>query len=101
MERHEILEAMSELKLYGMRASFDEIAGKGLGAADTIADRAGLPVGALGADQTGDQRIDLIAARKTLSGNLIEARAHAVKLEVAHGFQNLVAFHQAIFLMLS
>jgi len=27
MERHEILEAMSELKLYGMRASFDEIAG--------------------------------------------------------------------------
>ena len=30
MERHEILEAMSELKLYGMRANFDEIAGKGL-----------------------------------------------------------------------
>lgn len=30
MERHEILDAMSELKLYGMRASFDEIAGKGL-----------------------------------------------------------------------
>ena len=26
MERHEILDAMSELKLYGMRASFDEIA---------------------------------------------------------------------------
>jgi hypothetical protein len=25
MERHEILEAMSELKLYGMRASFDEV----------------------------------------------------------------------------
>ena len=28
MERHEILEAMTELKLYGMRASFDEIAGR-------------------------------------------------------------------------
>jgi hypothetical protein len=28
MERHEILEAMSELKLDGMRASFDEVAGK-------------------------------------------------------------------------
>jgi hypothetical protein len=26
MERHDILEAMGELKLYGMRASFDEIA---------------------------------------------------------------------------
>ena len=33
MERHEILEAMTELKLYGMRASFDEIAGKGLAGA--------------------------------------------------------------------
>jgi DNA replication protein DnaC len=31
MERHQITEAMTSLKLYGMRASFDEIAGKGLG----------------------------------------------------------------------
>ena len=30
MERHQIIEAMTSLKLYGMRASFDEIAGKGL-----------------------------------------------------------------------
>jgi hypothetical protein len=29
MERHEILEAMGELKLYGMRASFDEVEGQG------------------------------------------------------------------------
>ncbi len=36
MERHEILEAMTELKLYGMRASFDEIAGKGLARRDEI-----------------------------------------------------------------
>ena len=36
MERHEILEAMTELKLYGMRASFDEIAGKGLNRRDEI-----------------------------------------------------------------
>jgi DNA replication protein DnaC len=36
MERHEILEAMSELKLYGMRANFDEIAGKGLTRRDEI-----------------------------------------------------------------
>jgi hypothetical protein len=28
MERHQIIEAMTNLKLYGMRASFDEIAGK-------------------------------------------------------------------------
>ena len=36
MERHEILDAMTELKLYGMRASFDEIAGKGLARRDEI-----------------------------------------------------------------
>ncbi len=30
MERHQIIEAMTSLKLYGMRASFDEVAGKGL-----------------------------------------------------------------------
>ena len=36
MERHEILDAMSELKLYSMRASFDEIAGKGLVRRDEI-----------------------------------------------------------------
>ena len=36
MERHEILEAMSELKLHGMRASFDEIAGKRLTRRDEL-----------------------------------------------------------------
>ena len=36
MERHEILEAISDLKLYGMRASCDEIAGKGLNRRDEI-----------------------------------------------------------------
>jgi len=36
MERHEILDAMSELKLYGMRASFDEIAGKGMARRDEV-----------------------------------------------------------------
>jgi DNA replication protein DnaC len=30
MERHQIIDAMTALKLFGMRASFDEIAGKGL-----------------------------------------------------------------------
>ena len=36
MELDEILDAMTELKLYGMRASFDEIAGKGLARRDEI-----------------------------------------------------------------
>jgi DNA replication protein DnaC len=36
MERHEILEAMGDLKLHGMRAGFDEIAGKGMVRRDEI-----------------------------------------------------------------
>ena len=36
MERHQLIEAMTSLKLYGMRASFDEIAGKGLTRRDEI-----------------------------------------------------------------
>ncbi len=36
MERHEIFDAMGELKLYGMRSSFDEIAGKGLARRDEV-----------------------------------------------------------------
>jgi hypothetical protein len=40
-----------------------------LGAADAIADRAGLPVRALGPDQTGDEGIDPIAPGKTFAGN--------------------------------
>src|ERR1700730_9013614 len=79
----------------------DVLENRELGSADTIADRAGLPVGAFAPDQPGDQRIDLSAPRKTLPAILIEAGAHAVKLEFAHGFQNLMAFHQAIFLMRS
>src|SRR6202162_5141928 len=34
MERQDILAALAELKLHGMRASFDEIAGKGLSRRD-------------------------------------------------------------------
>ena len=56
---------------------------------------------ALGADQAGDEGIELIAAGQALAGDLVEAGAHAVELEFAHGVENLVAFHQATLLMLS
>lgn len=36
MERHQLIEAMTSLKLYGMRASFDEIAGKGMSRRDEL-----------------------------------------------------------------
>ena len=44
---------------------------------EAIADRAGLPVGAFGADQTGDEGRELTAPGQPLAGNLIEAGAHA------------------------
>src|SRR6187455_67780 len=72
-----------------------------LGPADAIADRSRLPVRAFGADQAGDKRINLIAPGQALAGDLTEAGAHAVELEFAHGVENLMAFHQATFLMLS
>ena len=79
----------------------DVLEDRELRAGDAIADRAGLPVGALGADQAGDQRIKLVAPGEALAGDLVEAGAHAVQLEFAHRLQNLMAFHQAIFLMRS
>ena len=38
MERQDILQAMADLKLHGMRASFDEIAGKGVARRDEFYD---------------------------------------------------------------
>ena len=58
-------------------------------------------MGALGPDQAGDERIELIAPGQALAGDLVEAGAHAVELQLAHGLQDLMAFHQATFLMLS
>ena len=71
------------------------------GPADTVADRSGLAVCALGPDQTGDEGIDLVAPGETLAGDLVEAGAHAVELELGHGLEDLMAFHQATFRMLS
>src|SRR5665213_2354621 len=51
----------------------DILENRELGAADTIADRAGLPMTAFGPDQAGDERIDLITSGKTLAGDLVEA----------------------------
>ena len=71
------------------------------GAAHAIADRARLP-------WVRSARIRLarkgkISSRRLrlLTGYLVEARAHAVELEFSHGLEDLVAFHQATFLMLS
>ena len=76
MERHQIIEAMTSLKLYGMRASFDEIAGKGLGRRDEleanaiydlVATQAGNPLQPLSdfLPQAKDVGLHMIVARRT------------------------------------
>src|SRR5271170_7670310 len=63
----------------------DVLEDRKLRADDPIADRASLSVGALGADQAGDERIEFVAPGKTLAGDLVEAGAHAIQFEFAHG----------------
>jgi hypothetical protein len=72
-----------------------------LGGADTIADRSCLPVGPLRPDQAGDEWVDFIAPGQALAGDLVEAGAHAIEFQLPHGVEDLMAFHQATFLMLS
>jgi hypothetical protein len=58
-------------------------------------------VGTFGADQAGEKGKDLIAPGKALAGDLIEAGAHAVEFEFSQCLKDLMALHQATFLMLS
>src|SRR6266481_3225996 len=58
---------------------------------DAVADGSRLPVGALCPDQAGEEGIELIAAGKTLAGDLVEAGAHTIKLEFTHGIEKLMA----------
>ena len=95
----------SNLAFVDRRVGEDELVdileNRELRAGDAIADRARLPMGALGANEAGDERVKLVAPGEALAGDLVEAGAHAVELEFAHGLQDLVALHQAIFLMRS
>src|SRR5260370_8529085 len=67
----------------------DVLEDRELGSADAIADRAGLPVGAYGSDQAGDERINLIPPCKAFTGNLLEPGAHPLKLPFPHHLPHL------------
>ena len=56
---------------------------------------------ALGPDEAGDERIDLIAPGQSLACDLVEAGAHAVQLQLGHSLQDILTFHHATFRMLS
>jgi DNA replication protein DnaC len=87
MERHEILDAMTELKLYGMRASFDEIAGKGLARRDEIypliaslirAERMFPVLKDLDKFVFGDTMIDESQVRELATGAFLDAKRNAI-----------------------
>ena len=102
MERHELLETMDELKLHGMRASFDEITGKGLQRRDELYPllasllraehnhrqarsivyriaSAKFPVlKDLGAFQFADTAIDESKVREIATGAFLEAKRNAI-----------------------
>ena len=48
-----------------------------------------------GADQTAEERIEFIAPRQPLTGDLVETGAHAVKLQAGHGVDDLMSLHFA------
>jgi hypothetical protein len=87
MERHEIIDAMTELKLYGMRASFDEIAGKSLIRRD-VAERFSAPLEAGGSARAvgrPHRQILTISYRRSLSsGGAGPARRGSKKFRDAH-----------------
>ena len=85
----------------GEGEAVDVLENREFSAADPVDDRPGVPVVALGAQETGQQGIDLVTAHQPLAGDLVETGPHAMKLEVPHGLEDLVAFHHATFLMLS
>jgi len=68
---------------------------------DTIANRARLTVCVLGSIRLAMR--GKISSRRAspLPAISSEAGAHAIELEPAHGLEDLMAFHQATFLMLS
>ena len=50
-------------------------------------------MGQLGADETPEERIEFIAPRQPLAGDLVETGAHAVKLQAGHGVDDLMSLH--------
>jgi hypothetical protein len=50
-------------------------------------------VGELGSDQTGQERVQLFGADRSLGGDLVEAGVQAIELEVGHRLDDLVSFH--------
>jgi hypothetical protein len=96
---------LTHLALIDRRVGEDELVevfqDRELGGGDAIADRPGLAMCPFCPDQAGDEWIELIAPGHALPGDLVEAGAHPIELQFCHGLEDLVALHQATFLMLS
>jgi hypothetical protein len=79
-----------------------DILGQGqLGDGDLVLDRARLLLGDLGGEQITDHPLRLVLALHRGGDDLVEGGLHAVELQLAHGGQDLGAFHHTALLRLS
>ena len=76
----------------------DVLGQRQLGDADLVLDGAGLLLADLGAQQVADQALRLVLALDGGGEQLVEGGLHAVELELAHGGQDLGAFHHRLLL---
>jgi hypothetical protein len=72
-----------------------------LGDGDLILDRTSLLLGDLGGEQVADDALRLVLALHRRGDDLVEGGLHAIELELAHGGENLRAFHHTALLRLS
>ena len=76
-----------------------DILGQGqLGDGDLVLDRARLLLGDLGGQQVADDPLRLVLALHGGGDDLVEGGLHAVELQLAHGGQDLGAFHHTALL---
>ena len=79
----------------------DVLGERQLGDGDLVLDRARLLLGDLGLEQIADDRLWLVGALHGRLDDLVEGGLHAVELELAHGGEDLLAFHHTALLRLS
>jgi hypothetical protein len=72
-----------------------------LGDGDLVLDRARLLLGDLGLEQVADDLLWFVRALDRDLDDLVEGGLHAVELQLAHGGEDLLAFHHTALLRVS
>ena len=76
----------------------DVLGERQLGDGDLVLDRARLLLGDLGLQEVADDHLRLVRALHGRLDDLVEGGLHAVELQLAHGGEDLLAFHHTALL---